>query len=97
MTNSEKPVAIITGSSRGVGAEVAKKLSSKGWNVTITCSNSIDSANEVAKSCKALGAEVLVIKSDVSKDADCVNVVKETALKWGRIDSLLLNLMLTMS
>jgi 3-oxoacyl-[acyl-carrier protein] reductase len=91
MTISKKPVAIVTGSSRGVGAEVAKKLSSKGWNVTITCSSSIESANQVAKECEALGAEVLVVKSDVSKDSDCNNVVKETASKWGRIDSLINN------
>ena len=91
MTISKKPVAIVTGSSRGVGAEVAKKLSSKGWNVTITCSSSIEFANEVAKECEALGAEVLVVKSDVSKDSDCNNVVKETASKWGRIDSLINN------
>lgn len=91
MTVSKKPVAIVTGSSRGVGAEVAKKLSSKGWNVTITCSSSIEFANEVAKECEALGAEVLVVKSDVSKDSDCNNVVKETASKWGRIDSLINN------
>ena len=89
--NTSKPVAIITGSSRGVGAEVAKKLSSKGWNITITCSNSIDSANEVAKSCELLGAEVLIIKSDVSNEADCLNVVKKTSEKWGKIDSLINN------
>ena len=89
--NASKPVAIITGSSRGVGAEVAKKLSSKGWNITITCSNSIDSANEVAKSCESLGAEVLIIKSDVSNEADCSNVVNKTSEKWGKIDSLINN------
>ena len=34
-------VAIITGGSRGVGAATAKLLASKGWNVTITCTSSI--------------------------------------------------------
>ena len=36
-----KPVAIVTGGSRGVGAEVSKLLASKGWNIAITCSSSI--------------------------------------------------------
>ena len=34
MPKSEKPVAIITGGSRGVGEATAKLLASKGWNVT---------------------------------------------------------------
>ena len=33
-----KPVAIVTGGSRGVGAEVSKLLASKGWNIAITLS-----------------------------------------------------------
>jgi NAD(P)-dependent dehydrogenase (short-subunit alcohol dehydrogenase family) len=32
-----KPVAIVTGGSRGVGAEVSKLLAIKGWNIAITC------------------------------------------------------------
>ena len=44
-----KPVAIVTGGSRGVGAEVSKLLASKGWNIAITCSSSIEAANEVSK------------------------------------------------
>ena len=40
-----KPVAIVTGGSRGVGAEVSKLLASKGWNIAITCSSSIESVS----------------------------------------------------
>ena len=48
MTNTtSNKVAIITGGSRGVGAATAKLLASKGWNVTITCTSSIQDANEV--------------------------------------------------
>ena len=39
MNKSDKPVGIITGGSRGVGAATAKLLASKGWNVTITCTS----------------------------------------------------------
>ena len=45
----DKKVAIITGGSRGVGADLAKLCAEKGWNITITCSNSIDDAKNVAK------------------------------------------------
>ena len=50
----DKKVAIITGGSRGVGADLAKLCAEKGWNMTITCSNSIDDAKNVAKECEKL-------------------------------------------
>ena len=53
MTNNESSkVAIVTGGSRGVGAATAKLLASKGWNVTITCTSSMEDANEVVKECE---------------------------------------------
>ena len=87
----DKKVAIITGGSRGVGADLAKLCAEKGWNMTITCSNSIDDAKNVAKECEKLGSEVLVLQADVSSDKDCEETVSKTIKKWGRLDSLVNN------
>ena len=87
MSKSEKPVAIVTGSSRGVGASTAMKLAQHGWNVTITCSSSEKAALEVSDKCQALGAETLVIKSDVSEEKNCKNVVEETITKWNILET----------
>ena len=86
-----KPVAIVTGGSRGVGAEVSKLLASKGWNIAITCSSSIEAANEVSKECETLGAETIVLKADVSQPDSCAQTVKETIKKWGKLDALINN------
>jgi len=92
MTNNESSkVAIVTGGSRGVGAATAKLLASKGWNVTITCTSSMEDANEVVKECEQFGVESLAIKADVSENKDCVETVEKTLEKWGRIDSLVNN------
>ena len=91
MTKSEKTTAIVTGSSRGVGAATAIKLASKGWNVTITCSSSEKEAIEVSEECKNLGGDTLVIKSDVSEEKNCKDVVDQTIKKWGRLDALVNN------
>ena len=91
MTKSERATAIVTGSSRGVGASTAIKLASKGWNVTITCSSSEKEAIEVSEECKSLGGETLVIKSDVSEEKNCKDVVDQTIKKWGRLDALINN------
>ena len=92
MTNNESSkVAIVTGGSRGVGAATAKLLASKGWNVTITCTSSMEDANEVVKECEQFGVESLAIKADVSENKDCIETVEKTLEKWGRIDSLVNN------
>ena len=84
-------VAIITGGSRGVGAATAKLLASKGWNVTITCTSSIQDANVIVQECEGLGVEALAITADVSENDDCVETVHQTIEKWGRIDALVNN------
>ena len=88
---SINPVAIITGGSRGVGAATARLLASKGWNVTITCTSSIEDADSVVKECEALGVEALALSADVSDDASCKKTAEDTIQKWGRIDALVNN------
>ena len=88
---SSNKVAIITGGSRGVGAVTARLLASKGWNITITCTSSMDDAENVVKECEKLGVEAIAIKADVSEDNSCVQTAQETIEKWGRIDALVNN------
>ena len=88
---SENKVAIITGGSRGVGAATANLLASKGWNVTITCTSSIEDANHVVEECQKHGVEAIALAADVSDDASCVKTAEETVNRWGRIDALVNN------
>ena len=88
---SSNKVAIITGGSRGVGAATAKLLASKGWNVSITCTSSMDDANSVVKECEKLGVEAIALTADVSEDNSCIQTAQETINKWGRIDALVNN------
>ena len=88
---SSNKVAIITGGSRGVGAATARLLASKGWNITITCTSSMDDAENVVKECEKLGVEAIAITADVSEDNSCVQTAQETIEKWGRIDALINN------
>jgi len=88
---SSNKVAIITGGSRGVGAATARLLASKGWNITITCTSSMDDAENVVKECQKLGVEAIAITADVSEDNSCVQTAQETIEKWGRIDALVNN------
>ncbi len=84
-------VAIVTGSSSGVGAATAKLLASKGCNVVINYASSEAAARQVAADCEALGVDVLVCKANVAVDEDCVSMVQQTLDKWGRLDALVNN------
>jgi 3-oxoacyl-[acyl-carrier protein] reductase len=84
-------VAIVTGSSRGVGAATAKLLAEKGFRVVINYSRSEREAKEIQAACEALGGETLICKADVSIDQDCRRMVDQAVSKWGRIDVLVNN------
>lgn len=84
-------VAIITGSSSGIGAAIAKTFAEQGCHVVINYSRNEDGAREVAQACEAHGVETLVHQADVAEDADCRALVAATLERFGRLDLLINN------
>lgn len=87
----EGGVAIVTGSSSGVGAATARQLAEKGCHVVINYAHNEDGARETQRACEALGVETLVMQADVAVDADCRRMVAEADGRWGRVDALVNN------
>jgi NAD(P)-dependent dehydrogenase (short-subunit alcohol dehydrogenase family) len=87
----DKKVAIVTGSSSGIGAATARLFAKNGYNVVVNFSRNPEPAEAVAEECRALGAEVLVLKANVAEDADCRALAKAVEEKWGRADALVNN------
>ena len=73
--NFEGMVAVITGSSAGIGAEAAKKITSLGGRVTINYSKSKETAEEVAHECSRIGETPLVVKADIASDEGCKHLI----------------------
>ncbi len=88
---SDKNVAIVTGSARGIGESTAVMLAERGFNITVNYANSADEAKDTVAQCEAKGAEVLLVQGDIASDADCRRIVDETMAKWGRLDVLINN------
>lgn len=84
-------IAIITGSSQGIGRGIAIGLAGAGANVTVNCNQNVDKANSVANKVRELGHRALVVKSDVSKRSDVDRMVKLTLEEFGKIDILVNN------
>lgn len=74
-------VAIVTGSARGIGEAIAKKLASEGASVVVTDVN-IEGARRVADEIKAKGGAALAIKTDVANKAEVQDLVKRTLGKF---------------
>ena len=89
--NFEGKVAVITGSSAGIGAEAAKKISALGGKVTINYSKSKEAAEEVAHECSHLGGSPLIIKSDIATDEGCKHLIDSAFSELGAINILINN------
>ena len=83
-----RKVALITGGGTGVGAAVARMLAARSYDVLVNYSRSGDAAAGVVADCVAVGADAFALKADVSKDADCRELARQTVARWGRIDAL---------
>lgn len=84
-------VAIVTGSSSGVGAACARQLAELGSHVTINYSRNEAGARATQEACASLGVETLVVRADVANDEQCRKMVDATLEKWGRVDALVNN------
>jgi NAD(P)-dependent dehydrogenase (short-subunit alcohol dehydrogenase family) len=83
-------VAIITGSSRGIGMETAKLMARLGAKVVVS-SRKAESCQEVADAIKAEGGEAIVIACNISRKEEVEGLVKGTINHFGRIDVLVCN------
>jgi short-subunit dehydrogenase len=77
-------VVVITGASSGIGQATAEAFARTGARLVIAARNAV-ALQAVAKTCRGLGADVLVVPTDVS-NADQVKAVAEAALSFGAID-----------
>ena len=87
--------AVITGSSRGVGAACAELFADKGFNVVVNYSSSPAEAEQVATRCRAkqagCGAATLLVHADLSTEAGCNALVDAAVARFGSLDVLVNN------
>ncbi|MGB7251668.1 MAG: 3-oxoacyl-[acyl-carrier-protein] reductase [Phormidesmis sp.] len=84
-------VAIITGSSRGIGKAAALALAEQGGKIVVNYARSSDAADAVVAEIEGAGGEAIALQADVSKAAQVDAMVKAAMDKFGRIDVLVNN------
>jgi 3-oxoacyl-[acyl-carrier protein] reductase len=87
----DRPVALVTGASTGIGRSAAVALAKNGYDVVINFSRSEDAAKITAQNAETAGARTLPFRCDVSDD-NCVRaMIAATEKEFGRLDVLINN------
>ena len=91
MTDSpEKPLALVTGASRGIGAATAQALAAAGWHVILTA-RSEPGLKEIDDAIHAAGGTATIAPFDLT-DFDAIDrLANAVGVRWGRLDALILN------
>jgi NAD(P)-dependent dehydrogenase (short-subunit alcohol dehydrogenase family) len=83
-------VAVVTGSSKGIGRSAAEIMAALGAKVVVS-SRKADACEAVAAGIRKAGGEAIVIPCNISHKEELEGLVKGTLKQWGRIDTLVCN------
>jgi glucose 1-dehydrogenase len=84
-------VAIVTGSSQGIGQAIAVRLAEDGINIAIDYRTHAEGAAETLRQVEAAGAKGVIVKADLSLVTEINHLVEQTVATFGRIDILVNN------
>ena len=88
----DRKVALVTGSSRGIGAATVLEFAKKGYDVVINYLSNEEKAEALKRKVEEeYHRKVLVVKADVSNEESVKNMVEKTILEFGHIDCLVNN------
>lgn len=88
-------VVVITGASKGIGAELARQLAARGAKLVLAARD-LPELERVAEQCRQAGGQAIAVRADVTLDRDCAAIVSGAALAYGGIDVLVNNAGATM-
>ena len=84
-------VAVVTGSSKGIGAEIARHLAAQGAQVVVNYSSSKADGDKVVASITQKGGKAIAVQANVSKKADVESLFAAAKKAFGRVDILVNN------
>lgn len=87
----ERPVMLITGAGRGIGAAVARAAAAKRYHVVLNYSTSSDPADELAAEIRETGCRAVTVQTDVADEAAVRSMFAHVDERFGRLDVLVNN------
>lgn len=84
-------VVVVTGGSRGIGAQIVKTLANENYKVILNYNNSKEQAEKIQQELLEQGKEIEIIKADVSKREETEKLIQFAINKFNKIDVLINN------
>ena len=91
MSKLNGKVAIVTGASKGIGADIAKGLAAEGASVVVNYSSSKEGADKVVSEITGKGGKAIAVQGSVANEADVRRLFEETKKAFGKLDVLVNN------
>ena len=91
MKKLENKVAVVTGASKGIGAQIARSLAAEGASVVVNYSSSKEGADKVVAEIISNGGKAVAVQGNVSNSADVTRLFTETNTAFGGLDILVNN------
>ncbi len=86
-----KKVVLVTGSSRGIGAGIAKLFAHNNYKVVLNCKTNVEKMMELKEELLKINDDIIGIQCDVSKFNDVKNMFEKIETTWGNVDILINN------
>jgi NAD(P)-dependent dehydrogenase (short-subunit alcohol dehydrogenase family) len=86
-----RPVVVVTGGSRGIGAAVCRMAAEKGFDVVVNYRSEAEAARRVVESCQQAGARAIAIAGDMAVEADIVALFEKAEAELGPVSHVVNN------
>lgn len=91
MHDAPARIVLVTGGSRGIGAEVAQRLANADTHVVVNYRKRAEQAESIAQAIRNAGGHASTLCADISDEAESAAMIDTIAARFGRLDALILN------
>lgn len=91
MTRNDRPVLLVTGGSRGIGAAICRSAAEQGWAVAVNYASNRPAADAVVAAIEAEGGVAIAVEGDVGNEAGIAAIFAAIDERFGRLDGLVNN------
>jgi NAD(P)-dependent dehydrogenase (short-subunit alcohol dehydrogenase family) len=91
MHHAPARIVLVTGGSRGIGAEIAQQLANADTHVVVNYREAQGCAESIAEAIRGAGGHASTMAADISDETECTAMIDAIAARFGRLDALILN------